>query len=114
MELRENWGCEYVLLKGGHSCHLTSDENSVFKDSSLYERKADDILVGPHGFACKLSANFVDNANTHGTGCTLSSAIASRIALGDSTLSAGIIEIILLGLNFTLVALLDSLYKVFS
>ena len=28
--------------------------------------------------------DFIDNKNTHGTGCTLSSAIAANLALGDS------------------------------
>ena len=32
----------------------------------------------------ELSADRIDTRHTHGTGCTLSSAIAARLALGDS------------------------------
>lgn len=53
-----------VLVKGGHSVHDASDllcENGVF--------------TWFHG-------ERIDNPNTHGTGCTLSSAIASNLAKG--------------------------------
>ena len=53
-----------VLLKGGHRIN-----------------DANDLLVydgGMHWFAGKR----IDNPNTHGTGCTLSSAIASNLAKG--------------------------------
>ena len=53
-----------VLLKGGHSI---SDA-----DDLLYENGRMTWLVGRR----------VDNPNTHGTGCTLSSAIASNLAKG--------------------------------
>lgn len=56
-------GCA-VLLKGGHS----SDE-------------ADDLLC-QEGAMHWFTAERVQNPNTHGTGCTLSSAIASNLALG--------------------------------
>ena len=55
-----------VLLKGGHSIH---DANDL-----LY---ADSQLVWFPG-------KRIDNPNTHGTGCTLSSAIASNLAKGCS------------------------------
>ena len=53
-----------VLLKGGHSVHDASD--------LLY---ADGELVWFEG-------KRIDNPNTHGTGCTLSSAIAANLAKG--------------------------------
>ena len=57
------YGCN-VLVKGGHG---TKDANDL-----LY-------IDG----ACKhLCAERIDNPNTHGTGCTLSSAIASNLAKG--------------------------------
>ena len=58
-------GCA-VLLKGGHRI---SD--------------ADDLLCR-EGRLQWFRGERVDNPNTHGTGCTLSSTIASRLALGDS------------------------------
>ncbi len=53
-----------VLLKGGHS---VSDANDL-----LYE----------NGELCLFKGKRIDNPNTHGTGCTLSSAIASNLAKG--------------------------------
>ena len=59
-----------VLLKGGHS---VSDANDL-----LYE----------NGNFTWFSGKRIDNPNTHGTGCTLSSAIASNLAKGFSTAEA--------------------------
>lgn len=58
-------GCA-VLLKGGHS---VSDA-----DDLLYEDGAFQWFAGRR----------IDNPNTHGTGCTLSSAIAANLAKGSS------------------------------
>ena len=62
-EIYESFGCN-VLLKGGHRIN---DANDL-----LYSRS------GPQWF----SGRRIDNPNTHGTGCTLSSAIASNLARG--------------------------------
>ena len=59
-------GPRAVLVKGGH---LTGD--------------AVDLLVTADGFERAYRAERLDNRHTHGTGCTLASAIASRLALGD-------------------------------
>ena len=61
--IAKKYGCA-VLLKGGHSI---SDANDLlYKDGRItwFEGKR------------------IDNPNTHGTGCTLSSAIASNLAKG--------------------------------
>lgn len=57
-------GCSNVLLKGGH---LENDATDV-----LYDGK--NITY--------FRSNRIATKNTHGTGCTLSSAIASQLALG--------------------------------
>ena len=57
------YGCA-VLLKGGHS---VSDANDL-----LYAHGEERWFVGRR----------IDNPNTHGTGCTLSSAIAANLAKG--------------------------------
>ena len=57
-----------VLVKGGH----------------LDDGVAYDCLVTADGDAHAFEAPFVLDRNTHGTGCTLSSAIAARLALGES------------------------------
>lgn len=55
-----------VLVKGGHGIS-----------------KADDVLVC--GEKCiTIHGNIIDTQNTHGTGCTLSSAIACNLAVGYS------------------------------
>ena len=59
-----------VLVKGGH---LTGD--------------AVDYLCTPEGVH-KLACKRVDSPNTHGTGCTLSSAITANLAHGMDMLSA--------------------------
>ena len=63
MAISKNYGCA-VLCKGGHS-----------------ESDADDILYSK-GNISWIGARRIDNPNTHGTGCTLSSAIASNLAKG--------------------------------
>ena len=62
-QLHEAYGCD-VLLKGGHSIN---DANDL-----LYEK----------GEYCWFEGKRIANPNTHGTGCTLSSAIASNLAKG--------------------------------
>jgi hydroxymethylpyrimidine/phosphomethylpyrimidine kinase len=57
-------GPKYVLMKGGH---LKGD--------------AIDLLIGKDVFEVYESKR-LDRKNTHGTGCTISSAIASHLALG--------------------------------
>lgn len=62
-------GCA-VLVKGGHSI---SDANDF-----LYDGKNGRWFMGKR----------IENPNTHGTGCTLSSAIAANLAKGDSIVEA--------------------------
>ncbi len=65
-------GARAVLLKGGH---LSGDMVS-------------DLLVTRDGNAHWMRAPRIRSANTHGTGCTLSSAIAAHLALGASLQAA--------------------------
>lgn len=58
------YGCA-VLLKGGHCVN-----------------DANDLLVEPGGAARWFAGKRIATANTHGTGCTLSSAIAANLAKG--------------------------------
>ncbi|MDR1885833.1 MAG: bifunctional hydroxymethylpyrimidine kinase/phosphomethylpyrimidine kinase [Synergistaceae bacterium] len=59
-------GCRSVLVKGGHSGGSALD--ILFDGADFFEYDAERI----------------DTKNTHGTGCTYSSAIASNLALGRS------------------------------
>lgn len=64
-----------VLAKGGH------DEGPT----------ADDVLVSPSGSVRRFTAPRVATTNTHGTGCSLSSAIATLAARhGDWELAVGV------------------------
>jgi hydroxymethylpyrimidine/phosphomethylpyrimidine kinase len=61
-----------VLLKGGH---LTHCENS--NDLLIFQDRVETLM-----------AKRINTLNTHGTGCTLSSAIASYLAQGHDLLNA--------------------------
>ena len=65
-------GAPAVLLKGGH---LTGGVVS-------------DLLIMQNGDLHWMRAPRIETANSHGTGCTLSSAIAAYLALGASLLDA--------------------------
>lgn len=65
-------GCRNVLMKGGH----------------LKGHKMTDILFSQENEPLILSADQIVTDNTHGTGCTLSSAIASYLALGHELYQA--------------------------
>ena len=65
-------GARAVLVKGGH---LTGEVVS-------------DLLVSRDGPPHWMRAARIQSANTHGTGCTLSSAIAAHLALGLPLLDA--------------------------
>ncbi|NMM10335.1 MAG: bifunctional hydroxymethylpyrimidine kinase/phosphomethylpyrimidine kinase [Polaromonas sp.] len=65
-------GARAVLLKGGH----------------LSGEVVSDLLVMQNGEMHWLRAPRIHSANTHGTGCTLSSAIAAHLARGSSLLEA--------------------------
>ena len=64
-------GVKYVLLKGGH----------------LSTPDSPDLLVGPSIEEWFESVR-IDTVNTHGTGCTLSSAVAAHLAQGCTILNA--------------------------
>jgi hydroxymethylpyrimidine/phosphomethylpyrimidine kinase len=65
-------GSQAVLLKGGHQ---TGQESN-------------DIYLDQNGQMLWLSSPRIDSKNTHGTGCTLSAAIASYLALGKPLIEA--------------------------
>jgi hydroxymethylpyrimidine/phosphomethylpyrimidine kinase len=61
------YGCNAVLIKGGH-----------LKGPDLF-----DVYLDKDGNERIFRSAAIDTVNTHGTGCSLSSAIASFIALGN-------------------------------
>lgn len=77
-------GAPAVLLKGGH---LASDE-------------VVDWLIQASGSSRRLASARIPSRNVHGTGCTLSSAIAAHLALGH-----GLEEAVVLARRFILEAI---------
>jgi hydroxymethylpyrimidine/phosphomethylpyrimidine kinase len=75
-------GAQAVLLKGGH---LAGDE-------------VVDLLVQAHGASRRLASPRIASQNVHGTGCTLSSAMAAYLALGhDLSESVALARTFILG-----------------
>lgn len=67
-------GCRpHVLVKGGHT---------------IKEGAANDLLFTRTGECVWLEGTYIDTPNTHGTGCTLSSALACNLAVGMDIVSA--------------------------
>jgi hydroxymethylpyrimidine/phosphomethylpyrimidine kinase len=64
-ELADRYGCA-VLLKGGHAA----------------ERRGEDLLAANGTLTALSTPEVVNPLSTHGTGCTLSAAIAASLALG--------------------------------
>ena len=69
-KIHEAFGCS-VLVKGGHNVNDASD--------FLYGKNENGEIV-----AKWFKGRRINNPNTHGTGCTLSSAIAANLAKGES------------------------------
>jgi hydroxymethylpyrimidine/phosphomethylpyrimidine kinase len=68
-------GPRAVLLKGGHLADVASaGEAGVLQD----------VLVTADGIERVYAHTYIDTPHTHGTGCTLSAAIAAHLARGDS------------------------------
>lgn len=67
------FGCRHVLIKGGHSADACSEDllYSAERQSTLY-----------------LPGERIETQNNHGTGCTLSSAIAAMLASGRAMAEA--------------------------
>ena len=65
-------GCRAVLLKGGH----------------LFGPKLFDVFAQSDAESLVLETDYIESRNLHGTGCTLSSAIATFIAQGNSLMES--------------------------
>lgn len=65
-------GCRWVVVKGGHLTGGKEAIDVVYNGNNLY----------------LMSSPFIQTKNTHGTGCTFSSAIAAGLAKGSDPLAA--------------------------
>jgi len=66
------YGCKSVLIKGG----------------GIQNLKGKDFFIDKKGNNYWLKNKFIDTDNTHGSGCTLSAAICSNLALGLNLLES--------------------------
>jgi hydroxymethylpyrimidine/phosphomethylpyrimidine kinase len=69
-EVIKAFGASAVLVKGGH--RLESQADAV------------DILIDDAGAITEFRAEYIDVGEVHGSGCTLSAAIAANLANGLS------------------------------
>lgn len=67
----------FILVKGGHLPPSPDEEFHLVSD-----------LLYKNGEYHRLDAPYIASGNTHGTGCTLSAAIAANLALGLAPLKA--------------------------
>ncbi|HXR53772.1 MAG TPA: bifunctional hydroxymethylpyrimidine kinase/phosphomethylpyrimidine kinase [Acidimicrobiales bacterium] len=74
-------GADTVVVKGGHLAQ------AVGAGTASATTPSPDVVVGPGG-PVVLEGDRVVTGNDHGTGCSLSAAIASNLALGMATLDA--------------------------
>jgi hydroxymethylpyrimidine/phosphomethylpyrimidine kinase len=65
-EICSRFGCKAVLMKGGHGTSVD----------------AVDLLIEAKGPTFRLATPRIDTRHTHGTGCTLSAAIAAFLSTG--------------------------------
>jgi len=82
-------GAKHVLIKGGHE--------------NVGEEMTDLLFDGQHFFTFK--SNRIHTKNTHGTGCTFSSAITAELAKG-----AGVVQAIEIAKSFIQAAIEDDLH----
>ncbi|MCJ1243226.1 hypothetical protein MMC30_000423 [Trapelia coarctata] len=73
-------GVEWVLLKGGH-LPMTKDHHAAAKDSREPLVVVDVLYNGSELHL--METEYIPSTSTHGTGCSLASAIASGLALGN-------------------------------
>jgi len=71
-----------VLHRGGRPLHVLATGGDLIPP--------DDLLLMSSGQPHWLSGEHVDTTSTHGTGCALSSALLSRLVLGDAPLEAAL------------------------
>ncbi len=88
-KIMQDFGAKNVLIKGGHISILDfgfwilDSDKAKDQRQKMEDRKARDFLfVGDDKYV--FGAEFIETTATHGTGCTLASAIAANLALGKS------------------------------
>lgn len=71
-QLTNMYRCASALVKSGHAADHTQMTDLLWSDGALH----------------KFPVEYIDTRNTHGTGCSLSSAIACQLAMGQNIADA--------------------------
>ena len=85
--IRERFGCA-VLVKGGHAAFGKRNDLLQTRASEESSQSLDLLMLRDSDLPVLFEAERINNPNTHGTGCTLSSAVAVFLAKGESLESA--------------------------
>jgi len=82
-------GPKWVLVKGGHAPF--KKDGSIATDRTEREIVVD-VLLGPglNGSVTRIESPYIESRNTHGTGCSLASAIAANLAKGMENVPAAV------------------------
>ncbi|KAI4127911.1 MAG: hypothetical protein LQ338_002996 [Usnochroma carphineum] len=84
--LLKGLGPKYVLLKGGH---IPFNEDWQIAQTAESRKWVTDVLCSSNPQDCAtFEMKYSASKNTHGTGCSLASAVASNLALGHDVPSA--------------------------
>ena len=92
--LMQSIGARNVLIKGGHIPIADFGMRNAYLEISKGQRKKDKGQKTARDFLFEgerlsvFEAEFIETNATHGTGCTLSSAIAANLALGKTLVEA--------------------------
>jgi hydroxymethylpyrimidine kinase/phosphomethylpyrimidine kinase len=92
-QIMQNFGAKNVLIKGGHlfdgniSANANVTENSDKSEDNVWSKQAIDHLWTEKDLYIWKS-EYINTNSTHGTGCTLSAAIAANLALGKSLIES--------------------------
>lgn len=70
------------MEEAGHALAIAYDAAFLIKGGHLEGAELVDVLVTPEGDCLRMGGRRNDDINTHGSGCTLSAAIAAHLAKG--------------------------------
>lgn len=84
--IMQSFGAKNVLIKGGHPLNAKRETQNA--DLRKNERRIarDFLFAGDDSHI--FEAEFIETTATHGTGCTLASAIAANLALGNDLIKS--------------------------
>lgn len=83
-KLIHEFGPRAVLLKGGHMPLNADNQRSSHRDADAV---VVDVFYDGNKFTC-ISTKYLKSRNTHGTGCSLASAVAANLVKGISLVTS--------------------------